>query len=377
MEIKKNNFIPANIIGVTENMRNLSFVDKYKKEYKFSWWESNSFFYYPYILISAFYGLKHKDIRKKYNIPKNVCIIGDSGGFQNQMFGGTVNPLKVLEWQENNCDIGFIFDNPINVGNDKKTILQKQITTVENGVLALKNKTNSNLKLYGVIQGYSYEDQKQIINLYQKTNTFEQYDGFCLGGIVPLSQNLNEITQIITIFCECFKHYKKPLHILGVSGTKTMAIMNYLQALYNFEVFTYDSSSYGGGAIRLEFINLFDKFKISIGNNSQNILKKIPCICPVCIKISNIDILRNGGSIPGGLLALHNLYQYIQFSHFLFSLKDDINLLKNYMISFLGIQKELIDFIDMSFKQNYQQSYSKYSYLFKQPQTGKQMAINF
>jgi len=122
----RENFIPANMPGC-QMMSNLNFVpvsssatigpvgsydnigkfipqmnpdmnrlNHQYKEFKFSWWEPNSFFYYPYLLISAFYGLQYRNIREQYNIPKEVTIIGDSGGFQNMTQDGTVNPLQVL-----------------------------------------------------------------------------------------------------------------------------------------------------------------------------------------------------------------------------------------------------------------------------------------
>ena len=362
------NFVPQ--MAPETNRLNYQF-----KEYKFSWWEPNSFFYYPYLLISAFYGLKYKNIRKEYNIPNEVLIIGDSGGFQNMTQQGTVNPIEVLQWQEENCNIGFIFDHPIQTDESKDIKFKKQTSTVENGQLVLKNRKNFNMKLYGVIQGHSYEEQQQILKMYYDTNTFDQYNGFSIGGLVPISGNTETLVQVLTCFFDNFKDYKNPLHILGLSGTTSIALINYLMATYNKDNLTYDSSTYGAGAIRLEWNSILNNFDISFGTNkNQNTLKKLPCICPVCSIVKDAEIVKQGGSIPGAILSLHNLWQYIQYSYFISSLRDDKEILKNFILKRTNLNLKLLNFIDEAKEKGYQDAYNKYSYLFSKV-TGKQSSL--
>lgn|SRR3990167_5722960 len=355
------------IIGGYDNMKtfvpqmspNSNRLNYQYKEFKLSWWEDNSFFFYPYILISAYYGIKYKNIRQQYNIPENVIIIGDSGGFQNMTQDETINPLEVLQWQEQNCNIGFIFDNPISPDDSKEIKLNKQKITVENGLLALRNKTNKNLKLYGVIQGHTFDEQKNIIDEYKKTESFEQYDGFSIGGIVPIASNIDVLIKVLTCFFDNFKNDKRPLHILGLSGIKSIGLINYLKKIYKKENVTFDSSSYGSGAIRLEFINLFNGFKTTFGDNSLNQLNKLPCICPVCSNILDPSIIRKGGSMPGALLSLHNLYQYIQYTYFISVLSSDLSLFENYLIKKNGFEQKTFDFIKYSYENGFEAAIEK------------------
>src|SRR3990167_3458943 len=301
------------IIGGYDNMKtfvpqmspNSNRLNYQYKEFKLSWWEDNSFFFYPYILISAYYGIKYKNIRQQYNIPENVKII------------------------------------------------------VENGLLALRNKTNKNLKLYGVIQGHTFDEQKNIIDEYKKTESFEQYDGFSIGGIVPIASNIDVLIKVLTCFFDNFKNDKRPLHILGLSGIKSIGLINYLKKIYKKENVTFDSSSYGSGAIRLEFINLFNGFKTTFGDNSLNQLNKLPCICPVCSNILDPSIIRKGGSMPGALLSLHNLYQYIQYTYFISVLSSDLSLFENYLIKKNGFEQKTFDFIKYSYENGFEAAIEK------------------
>src|SRR3990167_8345175 len=129
-----------------DNHRTLKTINK-----KLSWWEPDSFYYYPTLLLSAFYGVPYKNLREDFGIGKDVKVYGDSGGFQNLTQKSFLNPLTVLEWQEKHCDIGFIFDHPVMPTDDKAMVEHKQKRTVENAILALKNKQSKELQLFGVL----------------------------------------------------------------------------------------------------------------------------------------------------------------------------------------------------------------------------------
>ena len=401
------NFIPANMPGC-QMMSNISFipvsssadvgpVGSYKNigtfipqmapeanrlnhqwgEYKFSWWEPNSFFFYPSILLSAYYGIKYQDLRKQYNIPKEVVIFGDSGGFQNMSLDATLSPLSVLEWQENNCDVGFIFDNPIFGNDNEETKLLKQQTTVDNGSLALRNRrADKPLKLYGVIQGHTMEEQQRIINMYKTAGDFDKYDGFSVGGLVPIAGNLPKMTQVLTTFFENFKDDTRPLHILGTSGLNSMAIINYLMIKYKKTAITFDSSTYGSGARRLEWDHLTLNYSIAFQTANPNRLKELPCLCPVCSIVRHTSEVTKGGSTPGAILSLHNLWQYIQYSHFLGCLRNDEELFREFMTSRNDSDlNSSITFIDSVFEIGYEKTLQKYKIAPKKANTSKQAGI--
>jgi len=346
-------------------------------EYKFSWWEQNSFFYYPSFLLSAYYGIKYSDLRKQYNIPKEVTIFGDSGGFQNMSLDATLSPLSVLEWQENNCDVGFIFDNPIFMDDDEQTKIKKQVTTVENGHIALKNRRSQYpLRLYGVIQGHTMEEQKRIINLYKDFGDFDAYDGFSIGGLVPIAGKLSEMTKVLTTFFENFKDDNRPLHILGTSGLNSMTIINYLMMRYKKDHITFDSSTYGSGARRLEWDHLTMNYTIAFQTENPNKLTELPCLCPVCSVVRQTNEVTKGGSTPGAILSLHNLWQYIQYSHFLSCVRKDENIFRKFILSRndSGLNSG-ISFIDSVFDIGYDQTMKKYKVTSTPTKSGKQIGI--
>ena len=119
-------------------------------------------------------------------------------------------------------------------------------------------------------------------------------------------------------------------------------------------------------------------FQGGYGRVHNNILKNLPCVCPVCNQIKDIKILTINDYKSACLRTLHNLYQYIQYAHFINSIKDDLNLLREYITQTRNkISNDLLDFIEYSYNNTAEEGIKKYSHLFKQPQTGKQCTINF
>ena len=77
---------------------------------------------------------------------------------------------------------------------------------------------------------------------------------------------------------------------------------------------TYDSSSYNIGSIYRTYyqpldmgphISFGEKFKVKNPH-----IKELPCQCPVCNSIKDINDLNKTDIYAGTLISLHNLYQY-------------------------------------------------------------------
>jgi hypothetical protein len=71
--------------------------------------------------------------------------------------------------------------------------------------------------------------------------------------------------------------------------------------------------------------------------------------------------MNDEGSLPGGLIALHNLYVYLQYFYFLKCLSDD----KETYVSFLKTQEldsviRMIDFLDLSADIGFYDAYDKF-----------------
>jgi tRNA-guanine family transglycosylase len=277
--------------------------------FKLSWWEEQSFFKYPYMLITAFYGMKWKDnFREFFNIPDDFVIIGDSGGFQNMTMNANLDPIEVLRWQEKHCQIGLTFDLPI-MNDTIEQIKRKQEGTAKNAAIAFNNRKNKNLKLYAVFQGHTINQQNYMEECYNNNIPLNEFDGIAIGGLVPISGNTEKLITVLTLFCYKVKDYNLPVHFFGLSGNKIMPYIMYLSKTFNLHI-TFDSSSYGAGAIRREFWK-------GNGDAKINVMKEhfdtIPCDCPVCNKVKHWKEYQKDGSLAGGLISLHNLYQTIKF----------------------------------------------------------------
>ena len=298
-------YVPANMpgcVGAINNGYSLS------PKYKLSWWEPNSFFQYNTMLISAYYGMKWKDnYRSYFNIPDDFILIGDSGGFQNMTMNANLNPIEVLRWQEKHCNIGLTFDLPL-LEPDFQIRKDKMIQTAFNAKVAFMNRKNYNMKLFACFHGQTMDEQKFMIKEYEKHIPLEKFDGIAYGGLVASAGDTEFLIKILALFCYNVKHYNMPVHFFGLSGNKIMPYIKYISETFQMKI-TFDSSSYGCGAIRREFWkgNADEKIKVM-----ETKFDKIPCDCPVCRAVKEWEVYREDGSIAGGLISLHNLYQTLQ-----------------------------------------------------------------
>jgi len=317
----KATYMPANVPG-QQNMKKddsayvPAFSDTGRVKYGLSWWGNDGFFKYPYLLVSAFYGISEgMNFRELYKIPDDVMLFGDSGGFQIVTMGKYINPIDVLRWQEANCQIGLILDCPpydiapdtFFFGNLKDFDLNMK-RTADNTNIAYNNR-KTDMKLVGVVQGDNWDRLTKWFN-----NMNQNMDGWSIKPN-PSYEPL-KVAMAGAFAIENFPD--KPLHILQVSGINTMAIAVYISKYFKPQV-TFDSSSYARGAMGREYLIPFSlSQKLIFGNNGHRV-DKLPCMCPVCSVIKPEELWAEG-SMPGALISLHNLYWYITYSYTLQSL---------------------------------------------------------
>ena len=211
-----------------------------------AFWTNDSIYKYPYFLINAHHHAKRckaSDVDKF--LPESV-IFGDSGGLQAVTLGVGKPYIKVLtKWQEEHCHIGFGFDE-LPFKTDKRKLTGWEFDAVnfdkyaerslENLEIALATRTNTNFKLYGIIQGRNFDEYKRWYDIIKKADV----DGYCVKS--PSNNPVNVAETAL------FAYYNldKPVHFLGMANYSKTSIIYYFSKYYKHKI-TFDSSSYQQG----------------------------------------------------------------------------------------------------------------------------------
>lgn len=318
-------------------------------------WNKNSLFYYPQLLLSTYYCLKEKitNLREQINIEKEVQIIADSGGFQMSSETETYSPYNakdIIEWQQtNNVQIGFILDK-IPRNDHTKHFNYCLLKTNENINEATKY-WNGSMLLYNILQGSSVKNME----LWYKTVSEYKLSGWCVGGVVGEPNNFKIISKVLFLLD---KGVRKNIHVLGQSN---VSICKYLAYMNNdIENITFDSSSYSfGGRQRTYVLPILDKnIKLRFGKKRDHNLKRIPCDCPFCSKIDDISFYdRDGDNIYGSTMDLHNLFVTVKQIEKIDCLGTDKELMRRVFKT--EEDQQMFDYIDLVVEKGFDYAYQK------------------
>ena len=293
-------------------------MERFKKGYGFSWWTKESPFYYPRILVSAFYGMKSGHFfRDEYQIGKDTLFIGDSGGFQiatNRKKGRNLKgltPIKVLEWLKTNCDIGMALDIPPTLGGEQPSDQEYQWakdTLVANNNVYERHRDD--LKCYNILHGETDERMQDWYDSVKDTS----FEGWAVG----LKPSSHPILQARGLGFMAENDHMENIHVLGASGFDVIPL--FAHAGKSIKNLTYDSSSYNRGVIERQYLHPLNlKGKMHFGTKpksetkgtvSNTRLSAMPCNCPVCTSVDPKQ-MYDEGSQAGSLISMHNLYWYL------------------------------------------------------------------
>ena len=298
------------------------------REYTLDWWTDTAIFRYDSLLVSAFYGLSIWEFRDFYKIPrKNFLFFADSGGFQADTQGVEVNPVAVLKWMEYNADVGMTLDLPAPVVQKlSESSLEYKIwedaadRSYRDYAAMHRARQSDKLQLLKVMHG----DSIGHIEMWYKKMADLEFDGIAVS---PHPTNEKGIAYHLA---EAALHDEKIVHCFLGTGMNTLPIHMYAKKY--FKRLTFDSASFSlQGAKFRSFVYPFNPGKaLEFGASYHSTLKRLPCSCPVCSittpEIMNIDIASERDakrrSLPGGLLALHNLHAWLVYIDFLDALAD-------------------------------------------------------
>jgi queuine/archaeosine tRNA-ribosyltransferase len=375
--MSKASFVPA--IGEQFNSvwnRKLKYLGKDGKEYDMKFFTDESFFKLDIALQSIYYAKngvgknKSENYRDIVGFPKNKILISDSAGFQLASFKKkgeqcNIRPIDSLRWQEEIADIAMNLDVPPNLdGNPSYDDFIKALDeSVENFKLFEKERKNYDMKLYNVLHG----ETLQLANIwYDKVKDFK-FEGWAIGMKPPYNPMLQALGFM---FLWEKGEYKKEscfgIHFFGTSGKHVVPTIVYAASKLNNIKVTYDSSSYNIGSIFRTYYSPFDigpvlSFGDKFKRENPNI-KELPCDCPVCSKIKDINELNSTDIFAGTLISLHNLYQYHQYNKYLNSLVNDKNKFIEYLKTINISEKTLIsiEFIDYAIENGLNKAIIKY-----------------
>ncbi len=309
------------------------------QEFTLDWWTDTAIFNYDALLVSAFYGMDIWDFREFYNIPtKDFTFIADSGGFQLWSQNVKIDPIEVLRWMEHNADIGMTLDVPPLIPGSMKSFedfeMYKKYSdkSKKNYELMHRSRRSDDLEILKVIHGAS---PRELQYFYDNVAHLD-FDGYAFS---PKPAREEQIALTISFA----KHIgAKKVHIFLGTGMSTLPVIIYGKRF--FERLTYDSASFSlqGAKFRSYVLPFKPSSAIDFGKNYTGTLDRLPCNCPVC-QISTVDIFnidkhtttaKLSESLPGGLIALHNLYVWLSYMDFLEALSSSYE----HYIQFLRVQ---------------------------------------
>lgn len=313
-QFKKGNKIDADYVPAFADSQ------RFKKGYGFSWWTEDSPFYYPRILVSAYYGMKDSHFyRDELQIGKEVLFMGDSGGFQIASVrkkGGNLKgltPMNVLEWLKTNCDIGLALDIPPTLSGAQPTDQEYQWakkTLVEHNNIYERHRDD--LMVYNVLHG----ETDERMNDWYETVKDTSFEGWAVG----LKPSSHPILQARGLGFMAQKGHTENIHVLGASGFDVIPL--FAHASKTIDNLTYDSSSYNRGVIERQYVTPMNmRFKMHFGTKDDNQnarvrntrLNSMPCNCPVCVSTPPEKMFEEG-SWAGSILSMHNLYWYLYYA---------------------------------------------------------------
>ena len=219
------------------------------------------------------------------------------------------------------------------------------------------------MKLYNVLHG-------ETINLmdiwYDKVKDFN-FEGWAVGMKPPFDAMIQAMGfMYLWEKGEFEKDSFTGLHFFGTSGKHVVPTIVYAASKLTGKIVTYDSSSYNIGSIYRTYYSPFDMGPhLSFGDKFKRInpnLKKLPCMCPVCMSVDNVEQLNTNDIYAGTLISLHNMYQYIHYNNVLNSIVHDKDKFDEYLRAINIGEKTLksIEFIDFAIEHGLHNAVGKF-----------------
>jgi len=234
-------------------------------------------------------------IKNVLGIPEEARLWIDSSGFQiGNKHSPKLDVFSVYDFQRHCAHVAFTLDVPGNVEQ-----------TYQNAILGLAygRGFDERPKIYAVA---THEGDFGNVALLVRKYERKEFDGIAIGTMIPYGvANLESFAKMLTVVK---KYSTKPVHVLGVGGYDTL----YLMSMIGVESF--DSSKFLGGAKWREY-HLPQGGMAYLGTHYSSkhprrrvLSGELPCSCPVCIDVKQVEYFQRPKAESVAHLALHNYY---------------------------------------------------------------------
>jgi 7-cyano-7-deazaguanine tRNA-ribosyltransferase len=268
------------------------------------------------VILSLYHILKYpykekileEGIHSVLNTKKPVYI--DSGGFQYMKKGIELDPLEVLQYQEQmKGDIGITFDYPILPDIEEKERINRLKRSITSANLMLSKK-QTDMLMFGAIHGSTPDEIARYL-----TQLSHGFSGYGIGSLVPRKNSLQHLVDIIYPVRQIVD---LPLHCFGITGFPALFALSYLG------VDTFDSWTYVVAAAYKEFVHPQKLTRVRKIKEK----KKLPeCDCFICQEYSLQDMIK-ADSDSEIKLALHNLNVFLKEIKLIREASEENNLKK-------------------------------------------------
>ena len=181
-------------------------------------------------LITAGHNYKRKDHSKMYDFPKDMTVMGDSGGYQ--ICSGAIEwdisfRDKILEWLQENSTVAINLDIPPR-GKYQGRFNESLEISVDN-FKYFADKQDGRTEFLNVLQGTTHAEIHQWYNAVKGL----PFKGWSIGGA---GGKLIILLQMISALIEHKEHLNpetKWIHVLGTSSVPEFLILTKLQRVIN------------------------------------------------------------------------------------------------------------------------------------------------
>jgi len=250
--------------------------------------------------------LSQSDLRRQLQLGEKTKLLMDSTGYQRMTLkssGRMPDPIQVLRYQERNMtDIAMTLDVPFRPEVTSLAEGWRRIKlSMKYATMALKERSLPPMQLYCVIHAWDYLSARKV----SEEASHYDFDGYALGAPEPQNRQmastgyLEHLSQLLVAVKKAIG--KRPLHVLGVGSLPALYLMG-LIGVSSFDTLKYLHTA----KYRAYLMPSGDVATVGLRSKSRRRLRDLPCACPVCSNV-DVSIFSQDGSIPGALLAIHNL----------------------------------------------------------------------